>query len=197
MTKRLDDTYYSVLEKMSALQNTVAALADLAVDSHQTCEAFAKSSCDLESDIIRQLGAAGRLEDQQRRISALQARIHASRDRISALASRVDLVQQRVERWEQADREWQERTRRRLKIIWFVGTAVALVFTALMIAMHHAHGGGKPAAEQKAAMSPNIPPWLGASNADGRSETTEESGRRLLWKAPLTDPEQLRAFGEL
>lgn len=196
MTKRLDDTYYSVLEKMSTLQNTVIAMKDLAGNSHDMCESFDKDSRDLESDIIRQLSAAGHFEEQQRRISSLQKRIHQGRDRIETLSSRVDVVQKRVERWEQADKQWQEKTRKRLKIIWSVTTVLALIFIAFMVGLNYANVDGEGSLRWNASMSPNIPPWLNTSSARS-SESTEESGRRLLWKAPLRDAEQLRAFDEL
>ncbi|EFY92825.1 hypothetical protein MAC_01063 [Metarhizium acridum CQMa 102] len=196
MTKRLDDTYYSVLEKMSTLQNTVFALKDLAEDSHNLCESFDKEARDLESDIIRQLSAAGQFEEQQRRISSLQKRIHRGRDQIQTLASRVDVVQTRVERWEQADRRWQEKTRKKLKIIWSVTTVLALVMIAFIVGMNYANVEGQGGMRWNASMSPNVPPWL-TTLSSHHSESTEESGRRLLWKAPLGDDERLRAFDEL
>ncbi|KJK82991.1 hypothetical protein H634G_01119 [Metarhizium anisopliae BRIP 53293] len=196
MTKRLDDTYYSVLEKMSTLQNTVFALKDLAGNSHDLCESFDKDARDLESDIIRQLSAAGQFEEQQRRISSLQKRIHRGRDQIQTLASRVDVVQTRVERWEQADRRWQEKTRKKLKIIWSATTVLALVMIAFIVGMKYANVEGQGGMRWNASMSPNVPPWL-TTLSSHQSESTEESGRRLLWKAPLGDDARLRAFDEL
>lgn len=196
MTKRLDDTYYAVLEKMSTLQNTVIALKDLAENSHDICESFDKDSRDLESDIICQLSAAGHFEEQQRRISSLQKRIHRGRDKIQTLSSRVDVVQKRVERWEQADRRWQEKTRKRLKIIWSVTTVLALIFIAFIVGINYARVDGEGGLRWNASMSPNIPAWLNTSSSR-HGEHAEESGRMLLWKAPLRDGEQLRAFDEL
>ncbi|KAG6028478.1 hypothetical protein E4U41_000660 [Claviceps citrina] len=206
MTKRLDDTYYSVLERMSSLQNTVTALRDLAQSSHDLCETFDKDARDLESDIIRQLSAAGQFEERQRRIAALQKRIYEARDRIAGLASRVDVVQSSVERWEQADKRWQERTRKRLKIIWSATTVLALVVVAFVIGMRYAgRGVGGEAGSRRdwktTAMSPNVPPWLGFRRNNGSAgeegEEEEERALALLWKAPIRDAEQLWAFDEL
>ncbi|KAG5976147.1 hypothetical protein E4U55_007474 [Claviceps digitariae] len=206
MTKRLDDTYYSVLERMSHLENTVAALRDLAQTSRDIRDTFDKDARDLESDIIRQLSAAGQFEEKQRRIAALQKRIYEARDKIAALASRVDAVQQSVERWEQADKRWQERTRKRLKIIWSATTVLALLVVAFVIGMNYASrsagGGGSVGGEGegghlpewKTGMSPNIPPWLSARRNDSAGE---DLGKTLLWKTRLRDAEQLRAFDEL
>ncbi|QPH01479.1 hypothetical protein C2857_005680 [Epichloe festucae Fl1] len=197
MTKRLDDTYYSVLERMSTLQNTVAALRDLAQSSHDICETFDKHARDLESDIIRQLSTAGNFEEQQRKIAALQKRIYEARGRTSALATRVDVVQKCVERWEQADRQWQEKTLKKLKIIWSATTIVALIVVAFVIGMNYAsttRGGEGGPVDWNTAMSPNIPPWMTSRRNDS---VEEDSGRTLLWKAPPGDAEQLRGFDEL
>ncbi|KHN96328.1 uncharacterized protein MAM_05914 [Metarhizium album ARSEF 1941] len=196
MTKRLDDTYYSVLEKMSTLQHTVLALKDLAESSRDLCESFDKDARELENDIICQLGAAGHFEEQQRRISTLQNRIQEGRDKIQALASRVEVVQARVESWEQADRRWQEKTRKRLKIIWSVTTVLALIIIAFMVGMNYANVGGQSGRWGNSSMSPNIPPWL-TTLSSHHGESTQESGRRLLWKAPVRDQEGLRAFDDL
>jgi hypothetical protein len=196
MTKRLDDTYYSVLEKMSTLQNTVIALKDLAESSHDICESFDKDARDLESDVIRQLSSAGQFEELQQKISSLQKRIHRSRGRIRTLASRVEVVQKRVERWEHADKKWQEKTRKRLKIIWTATTVLVLVFFALMVGINYATVDGEDGSRWSVGMSPNIPTWLNSSRGQ-QGESTQESGRRLLWKAPLGDEERLRVFDEL
>ncbi|KAG6313515.1 hypothetical protein E4U22_000890 [Claviceps purpurea] len=215
MTKRLDDTYYSVLERMSTLERTITSLQGLAQISHDICNTFDKQARDLESDIIRQLSAAGRFDEKQARIAGLQKRIHEARDRVAALASRVDEVQRTVERWEQADKRWQERTRKRLKIIWSATTVLALIVLALVIGVKYASGGnesdrgvgrdsgigrsgvgGGGVGEVVASvrdwqmdMSPNVPPWLSARR--------NESAGKVLWKMPVRDAERLRVFDEL
>lgn len=217
MTKRLDDTYYSVLERMSTLERTITSLQGLAQTSHDICNTFDKQARDLESDIIRQLSAAGRFDEKQARIAGLQKRIHEARDKIAALASRVDEVQRAVERWEQADKRWQERTRKRLKIIWSATTVFALIVLALVIGVKYASGGNESDSNSgsgsgsgigssgvggggvgeavasvrdwQMGMSPNVPPWLSARR--------NESAGKVLWKTPVRDAERLRAFDEL
>ncbi|POR32659.1 Uncharacterized protein TPAR_07162 [Tolypocladium paradoxum] len=196
MTKRLDDTYYSVLEKMSTLQNIVMAMKDLADTSRELCETFDKASRDLESDITGQLIAVGRFDDQQTRISGLQSRIHEGRAKIQSLTSRVDVVRERIEGWERADRAWQERTRKRLKIIWSATSIVTILIIALAVGVNYSSTDldgmdGDPS--EAASLG-----WLNMSNQSRPStEDGGETGRALLWKTPLTDGEQLRVFDEL
>lgn len=130
-TRHLDETYYSVLEKLTTLQNTIVALKDLAQASTTTNDGFIAESQAVITEAQAQLDAFGDFTEQQGRVQALQDRVHGGRERIAALSARVDMVRQRVEKWERADREWQERTRRRLKIMWGVLFGLGLVVLVL------------------------------------------------------------------
>ncbi|KAK4154718.1 hypothetical protein C8A00DRAFT_14162 [Chaetomidium leptoderma] len=132
-TKQLDDTYYSFLGKLSALQGTVAALKELAELSGQLNDSFNTEADELATDISAQLDAFGQFEDQQQRIESLQSRIQAGRELIRSLGERVDAVGERIEGWGQADREWQEKTRKRLKAVWVVTSVVIFLVLSLFI----------------------------------------------------------------
>lgn len=130
-TRRLDDTYYNVLEKLTTLQNTIVALKDLAQASTLTNDGFIAESQAVVTEAQAQLDSFGDFSEQQERVQALQERVHGGRERIAALSARVDVVRERVEKWERADREWQERTRRRLKIMWGVLFGLGLLVLVL------------------------------------------------------------------
>lgn len=130
-TRHLDETYYNVLEKLTALQHTIVALKDLAHASTTTNDGFIAESQAVITEAQAHLDAFGDFTEQQARVQALQDRVHGGRERIAALSARVDVVRQRVEKWERADREWQERTRRRLKIMWGMLFGLGLVLLVL------------------------------------------------------------------
>lgn len=129
--RRLDDTYYVVLQKLTTLQNTILALKDLAQASSAASAGFIAESQSVLAEAQSQLDALGSFAEQESRVRALQDRVHGGREKIAALSGRVDVVRTRVERWERADRDWQERTRRRLKIVWGVVMGVALMLLVL------------------------------------------------------------------
>lgn len=131
--RRLDETYYILLQKLTALQNTLAALRDLARASRATNEGFIAEAHSVLAGAQSQLDAFGDFSEQEERVRALQGRVQGGRERLAALSGRVDVVRQRVERWERADRDWQQRTRRRLKIVWGVVIGVVIVIGALMV----------------------------------------------------------------
>lgn len=146
-TRRLDDTYCGVLEKLSSLQNTVVALKELASASASTNEGF---TADLESVLAEaqaQLDALGQFDEQQARVQALQDRVHGGRERITALSDRVDIVRQKVERWERADYLWQNKTRRRIKIVW----GVLLGFVLLVVLLYAGAKAYAPELDEPAA----------------------------------------------
>lgn len=131
-TGRLDDTYYSVLEKLGMLQRTIVALKELARMSQLTGRQFERESDEIASEMTSQINSFGGFEEQEHRIQALTARIHGGRDKVKALSERVDLVRERIEAWERADREWQERTRRRLRAIWVVTSVLVILLVILL-----------------------------------------------------------------
>ena len=137
-TRRFEDTYYSVLEKLGTLQSTIVALKELAGLSREMNLAFTTEAEELVTDVSSQLDGFGQFEDQQRRIEKLQSRISAGRDRIKILSKRVDVVGERIENWENADKEWQERTRKRLKAVWVVTSILLFIFLALFLSVQYA-----------------------------------------------------------
>lgn len=200
-SRRLDQTYYAVLEKMSALQNTISALSDLAENSREIYRTFEKDSRGLETDITKQLDALGHFDEQQSKVEGLQTRINEGRARVQALSTRVDAVRERVESWERADQSWQERTRRRLKYIWMVVTIVTLVVTALFLAFRYGTSESPLAAlDEIVASAADIP---GRGRPDGFGATPpvhEELGSPLqepLFSSPVRNDDRLRVLDEL
>ena len=204
-TKRFDDTYYSVLEKLSSLQNTINALKDLAESSTDMCHTFDKNSQGLEHEIVTKLQAVGYFGDQQTKIERLQGRITTGRESMRALSKRVDLVKDRIEGWDKADRDWQERTRRRLMMMWAGMFGVALLLAALFLGIKYAVGEGTSndgvAQLSKLAQSMKDITIEASGNASGSHapESTRLTGLNdtILWKTPPTDDGPLRALDEL
>ncbi|KAI5927752.1 hypothetical protein F4810DRAFT_279926 [Camillea tinctor] len=123
--RRLDDTYYSVLERLSMLQSTIVSIKELASMTQEVAQGFGDESAGLAAEIDSHTRSFDQFDDQQKRIQGLQDRICAGRDRVRTLGRRVDVVRDRIEGWERADRAWQERTRRRLKGLWIIISALA------------------------------------------------------------------------
>ena len=209
-TKRLDDTYYSVLEKMSSLQSTISALKELAESSRDICTTFGKESQGLEHDVVTQLSKFAYLGDQESKIEGLHERIRKGRDRMKTLSGRVDLVRKKIEGWDQADQEWQQRTRKRLMWLWTCGTVITLVLIALLLGVrytspeavqHVADGitrGVQKTGETFSADGPLADALLNITREVLPSKDDDgPMNMTLNWKTPTVDEERLRALDEL
>ncbi|KAJ2985445.1 hypothetical protein NUW58_g5525 [Xylaria curta] len=199
---RLDDTYSSVLQRLGSLQNTVAAMKELAVMSQEINKSFTNESRALVSEIESQLSLCDQSADQKKRIQELQARIHAGRDKVQALSKRVDAVRGRIEGWEKANNEWQERTRRRLKAIWIIISIVAFVLMLLLVGAQYApsstdHHNPPELAQGIQEGKPPMGSLLGNNSKSAVAMADEVRQELTRNRAPLADQGVLRVFDEL
>ncbi|KAF4636908.1 hypothetical protein G7Y89_g1193 [Cudoniella acicularis] len=132
-TRRLDMTYYSVLEKLSALQNTITSMKELARLTRSLNNEFKTESEELSNEIAGQLDGFKGFNTQETRISDLQERVKMGREKINTLAGRVNVIRDRVEGWEKADAEWRDKTRKRLRTLWVIMSICAVIFIALAL----------------------------------------------------------------
>ncbi|EGX96766.1 hypothetical protein CCM_01424 [Cordyceps militaris CM01] len=200
-SQQLDDAYYAVLEKMSALHSTITSLKGLAETSRRIYDTFEKDSRGLENQIATQLGAMGHFQNHQSKVTSLQKRINKGRSRVQALSERVDTVRQRIEKWESADRQWQERTRRRLKIVWSVMSVAVLVLIALMWTVsrtsHDARAAGDGPTDDLGRAIAILEPLNVSDSRQPPGSDGTEAQTRILWKTPARGADGLRAFDEL
>ncbi|KAI9729783.1 MAG: hypothetical protein M1818_008397 [Claussenomyces sp. TS43310] len=132
-TRQLDNSYYSILERLSSLRSTVASLKELATTMRALDDDFARGAQQLVGDVETQLDAFDAFREPQRRLQGLQARVAHGRDTIRVLGARVNAVHRRVERWEALEGRWQQKMRQRLRVMWGVMAAVILVLLGLWI----------------------------------------------------------------
>ncbi|KAI8632360.1 hypothetical protein F5Y19DRAFT_361691 [Xylariaceae sp. FL1651] len=197
---RLDETYSSVLQRLSSLQSMIVAIKELAGMSQDVDKNFTSESRALVSEIESQLSIYDQSDDQKKRIQDLQARIHAGRDRIQALSRRVDVVRERIEDWERADKEWQERTRKRLMVLWIIVSVVAFVLTVLSVGAQYTLSSvdiNRPAEVAPGADygRPSMDDLVGNNSKSVSDRVREELTRRR--DHGVVEEEVFRAFDEL
>lgn len=81
-TRKLDNAYYSVLEKLGVLQSTISSLKELATMTRQLNDEFKIESEELVRDVTSQLESFEQFTSQETRIVELAARVKAGRERI-------------------------------------------------------------------------------------------------------------------
>ncbi|KAL4887897.1 hypothetical protein BDV59DRAFT_206549 [Aspergillus ambiguus] len=132
ITRRLDYTYYNLLEKIAALNTTVASFQELSDSTTTLLTDFERETVRLEQDIRKQIGDLHEFQPQIQRIEDLEERMRAGRARASALSDRLELMRAEIDRWEKREVEFQTRVNRRLRIFWAV---VAAAFLAALLAV--------------------------------------------------------------
>ncbi|TAQ89555.1 hypothetical protein B7494_g2111 [Chlorociboria aeruginascens] len=96
-TRRLDNSYYSVLEKLSTLRNTITTLKELGSMTRALNSEFQHESEEISKEVDAQIRAFSNFKSQGKLISDLAKRVHAGRSKLSALGARVEVIRERVE----------------------------------------------------------------------------------------------------
>ncbi|KAL2840156.1 hypothetical protein BJY01DRAFT_236846 [Aspergillus pseudoustus] len=215
ITRRLDYTYYGLLEKIAALNVTIASFQELSDSTSKMFEDFQRESTCLQQDIRKQVADLDEFHPQMQKIEALEERMRASKARAKTLGNRLEAMRTEIERWDKREMEWQMRTNQRLRMFWgFVTAAILAILVAIVIQ----HWPGEKASPgfrtiPKALTLPNLPsgvplqkkpdtkdgyawspePSVLAHNTSSSASTSLEGDEA----AQPTDHDPLRMFDEL
>ncbi|KAI9769705.1 MAG: hypothetical protein M1840_003942 [Geoglossum simile] len=131
-SRRLDDTYYLLLEKAAALSSAVAQLRDVANLTARLHQDFRSEAEAVGRGLGSQIDVfKGGFESEQKTIEGLEVRIKNQRVKATKLRERLQEVRRRVKGWERIEGEWQAKTTRRLRILWGVLLSVTILSLAL------------------------------------------------------------------
>ncbi|CDM30006.1 hypothetical protein DTO013E5_8294 [Penicillium roqueforti] len=133
VTRRLDYTYYNLLEKITALNSTISSFQELSDSASTFLSDFERETVELDQDIRKQLNDLKGFEPQVRKADALEQRMKVGRQRVEELGKRLETVRHEIDSWEQRETEWQTRTSRRLRIFWGIVTSALLVLVLALV----------------------------------------------------------------
>lgn len=111
-SRRLDDTYYTILEKVSVLRQTIGTLHELSGLTRELHENFETDTTELVEDVTSQVEAFDRFKTQQEQISSLEERLNAGKKKADALTTRLEQAKVRVEARAKSEAEWQAKNTR-------------------------------------------------------------------------------------
>ncbi|KAH8733060.1 hypothetical protein GQ44DRAFT_696868 [Phaeosphaeriaceae sp. PMI808] len=106
-SRRLDDTYYSILEKASVLRQTIGSLQELSGLTKELHENFTSDTKELVEDVQSQFDGFDTFDTQQQQITGLEERIKAGKQKADSLTDRLTVAKERVEARAQSELEWQ------------------------------------------------------------------------------------------
>jgi len=111
-SRRLDDTYYSILEKVSVLRQTIGTLQELSGLTRELHENFESDTTELVEDVTGQVEAFDGFKTQQEQVISLEERIKAGKQRADALTARLDRAKERVDARAKSEAQWQAKNAR-------------------------------------------------------------------------------------
>lgn len=144
ITRRLDYTYYGLLEKIAALNVTIGSFQDLSDSTSRLFDDFKQETTSLEQDIRKQIGDLNGFHPQMKRIEALEERMRDNKTRAKTLGNRLETMRNEIERWDKREMEWQMRTNQRLRIFLGVVTAAILAILVVTVFRHWSTEGMSP-----------------------------------------------------
>lgn len=134
ITRRLDYTYYNLLEKLASLQSTVTSFQELSDLTSRLQTDFENETSQLDSDSRKQIDELKGTDAHLKRIETLESRMTAGRDKVEKLEKRLQVVREKIDGWERREGEWQTRVSRRLRILWAVMGTLFMIFLAASVA---------------------------------------------------------------
>ena len=164
ITRRLDYTYYNLLERITALNSTIGSFQDLSDSASTLLNDFERETTGLDQEIRKQINELKGFEPQIQKADALEGRMKLGRQRVEDLGKRLETVRGEIDRWEQRESEWQSRISRRLRIFGITVTSALLVLVVALALQNW-----------PVMRSPNLPRlskvWNQSSSGADRSDT--------------------------
>ncbi|KAJ5901362.1 hypothetical protein N7504_007356 [Penicillium tannophilum] len=133
VTRRLDYTYYNLLEKITALNSTIGSFQDLSDTASTLLSDFERETAGLDQETRKQINDLQGFQPQIQKADALEKRMKAGRQRVEDLGKRLESVRGEIDRWDQRESEWQSRVSRRLRIFWAIITSGLLVLVLALV----------------------------------------------------------------
>lgn len=111
-SRRLDDTYYSLLEKLSPLRQTIGTLQELSGLTKELHANFETDAHELIDDVQGQFDNADNFDTQQEQVAVLEDRIRLGKEKADALTARLAEAKERVDARAKSEAQWEASTNR-------------------------------------------------------------------------------------
>lgn len=111
-SRRLDDTYYSILERVATLHQTIGTLQELSSATKELHTNFESDTKDLVDEVQGQYDAFAKFDTQQEQVAALEERIKAGKERADSLTKRLEDAKEKVDRRKQIEAQRADKTTR-------------------------------------------------------------------------------------
>lgn len=160
-SRRLDDTYYSILEKVSTLRQTIGNLQELYDLTKELHENFQTDTQEIVEDVQGQLAGFQNFDAQQQQVKDLEERIRSGKEKAESLTTRLEDAKKRVDLQAKLEAEGEARTTRmyntppvsmviltdqtgRLRVLWgtlsiIAGVIIIIILLQQLKPIHSTH----------------------------------------------------------
>lgn len=111
-SRQLDDTYYSILEKVSGLRSMIGSLQELSNLTKELHENFQTDTTELIEEVQNQFDSFDNFETSEAQVKGLEERIKSGKEKADILTARLDEARKRVDTRVKVEAEWEARTTR-------------------------------------------------------------------------------------
>lgn len=194
VTRRLDYTYYNLLEKITALNSTIGSFQELSDSAGTFLNDFERETSSLDQEIRKQIIELKGFEAQIEKADKLETRMKQAREKVETLGTRLETVKSEIESWERREMEWQERISRRLRFFWaIVGSAFMVLVLAVVLQNWPSIGSDRNGNGDLASISARAGAgaFLNQSDAiaDAGADTTPQSAWESILQANGVQPQ--------
>lgn len=141
--RRLEYTYYSLLEKLGSLVGTIQSFQSLSEQTRQLIENFEEKTGELDGELKGKVGGLrGSLERGEERVAGLEGRCERAGKKARELQTRLENVRTIVENWE----EREEKATRTWWMVWGMvlwGTLALCLLVGVVLMYKGALLGGR------------------------------------------------------
>lgn len=132
-TRKLDDTYYSLLEKLVSLKATLASLQQLSTQAKSSKDEFGQDAEALRREVKGQIDGFGGYKTQEKNVDDLVSRLKYGKEKAAGLEARLETCRGRLEKWERKEQEQRKLSNRRWALTWAgLALVLAIVITVLV-----------------------------------------------------------------
>ena len=134
ITRRLDYTYYSLLERLGNLMSTIHSFRSLTTQSQALIDNFSKEAKNLDTDIKQRMGNFREgFEDREIRVADLEQRRTKAKNKAQQLGQRLENARTIVENWEKREAEARKRRGRMFKGTWWTLISILGIVLVLLL----------------------------------------------------------------
>ncbi|KAJ4345644.1 uncharacterized protein N0V89_011778 [Didymosphaeria variabile] len=205
-SRRLDDTFYSLLERIATCRQTIGSLQELSNLTNELHHNFESDTKELVEDVEGQLDAFNDFQAQQKYVDALEQRIKAGKEKAEALHGRLGEARAKVDKRMKLETELEVRNTRHVRILWGIISALLglVVLSSLFQQLKPVHPdtGHTPAldfASREQILNAPIPDIAKEAIMRPKKEPLDVRLQSPSIKGTigLADDHRLRAFDEL